>query len=91
MNTILRIAKNKGVLPVSRIASCIFFAIYTARYPEAEVIYKVDNIYAPDHESGLLWNDSQVGIKWPINNPILAEKDKKWPSLEQLEERNELF
>ena len=36
MNTIQRIAKNKGMLPVSRIARCIFFAIYTARYPEAE-------------------------------------------------------
>ena len=58
---------------------------------EAEVIYKVDNIYAPDYESGLLWNDEQVGIEWPIEEPILAEKDKKWPSLKQLEERNELF
>jgi len=58
---------------------------------EAEVIYKVDNIYAPDHESGLIWNDGQVGIEWPINNPILAEKDKKWPSLKQLEEKDGLF
>lgn len=50
---------------------------------EAEVIYKVDNIYAPEYEAGIIWNDSELNIKWSIKNPILSEKDKKWPSLRE--------
>ena len=42
----------------------------------AEVAYKVDNVYAPDYEGGLIWNDPDVGIKWPIENPIVSEKDR---------------
>lgn len=51
----------------------------------AEVAYKVDNTYAPDHEGGLIWNDPTVNIDWPISNPILSKKDKNWPSLKNLE------
>ena len=54
---------------------------------EAEVIYKVDNEYAPEYESGLIWNDPDVGIDWPIDNPILSPKDQKWPTLKELIER----
>ncbi|NJE62109.1 dTDP-4-dehydrorhamnose 3,5-epimerase [Thermococcus sp. 21S7] len=57
----------------------------------AEVAYKVDNVYAPDQEGGLLWNDPDVGIKWPVEEPILSEKDKKWPTLKELIQRGELF
>lgn len=57
----------------------------------AEVEYFVDNIYAPQYEGGLIWNDKDVNINWPIDNPILSEKDKKWPTLKELIERNELF
>jgi len=58
----------------------------------AEVTYKVDNIYAPDHEGGLIWNDPDVGIKWPMEDRlILSEKDEKWPTLKELIERDELF
>ena len=58
---------------------------------EAEIVYKVDNIYAPDYESGLMWNDPDINIKWPVDNPIISEKDKKLPTLKELKERNELF
>ena len=50
----------------------------------AEVEYSVDNVYAPDYESGVVWNDPELAIKWPIENPILSEKDRTWPRLSQL-------
>ncbi len=43
----------------------------------SEVMYKVDNIYSPGHERGLLWNDPDIAIEWPVTNPILSAKDQK--------------
>ena len=57
----------------------------------AEVIYKVDNVYAPDHEGGLIWNDPDVNIPWPNDNPSLSQKDQKLPTLRELIEKDELF
>ena len=43
----------------------------------AETLYKVTDYYAPEHERSLLWNDSSVGISWPIDQPpILSAKDR---------------
>ena len=56
----------------------------------AEVFYKVDNVYAPDYEGGLIWNDSEVNIKWPNDNPVLLEKDKGWLTLKELTDKDEL-
>ncbi len=57
----------------------------------ADVVYKVDNIYAPDHEGGLIYNDPDVNIDWPIDNPLVSDKDKKWPTINELKENNQLF
>lgn len=46
-----------------------------------EVIYKVDNFYSKEHDRGILWNDPRIGIEWPIQNPILSEKDSQQPIL----------
>lgn len=45
---------------------------------EAIFTYKVDNVYAPQHEASVKWNDSVIGIEWPIDEDqlILSEKDK---------------
>ncbi|CAI1181182.1 dTDP-4-dehydrorhamnose 3,5-epimerase [Serratia entomophila] len=42
----------------------------------ADFEYKCTDYYNPAQEGCLLWNDPQVGIEWPIDNPLLSEKDK---------------
>ena len=43
----------------------------------AKILYKVDNKYHPEFEDGLMWNDKDLNIKWPIKYPILSDKDKQ--------------
>ena len=47
----------------------------------AEFIYKCTNFYAPDFERGIMWNDSEIGIEWPLqnNSVILSERDRQFP------------
>lgn len=42
----------------------------------AEVVYKCTSLYAPDQEGSLLWNDPDIGIEWPLENPLLSAKDE---------------
>ena len=48
----------------------------------SEVLYKVDNCYAPEAEGGIVWNDESLKIKWPTSKPILSEKDTSLMTLE---------
>src|SRR5690606_2242225 len=45
----------------------------------ADFQYKCTDYYFPEDEGGLLWNDPDVGIPWPVETPALSEKDKKNP------------
>lgn len=49
----------------------------------AEVLYKTTEEYAPESEAGIIWNDPAIGIKWPIEKPILAPRDARWPILSE--------
>jgi len=51
--------------------------------PSTEVAYKVDDYYAPECEAGLIWNDPDFGINWPIaaDEAVLSEKDAGLPRL----------
>jgi dTDP-4-dehydrorhamnose 3,5-epimerase len=49
-----------------------------------EFMYKVDDFYAPECDSGIIWNDPELQIDWPIENPILSEKDKNLKTLKEL-------
>jgi dTDP-4-dehydrorhamnose 3,5-epimerase len=44
---------------------------------DTEFMYKVDNFYAPESDSGIIWDDPELKINWPIENPTLSEKDAK--------------
>jgi dTDP-4-dehydrorhamnose 3,5-epimerase len=50
----------------------------------ADFQYKCTELYYPEDEGGLIWNDPQVNIAWPIDNPLLSAKDLQLPSLQQL-------
>ena len=55
--------------------------------PEAIFTYKVDNVYAPQAEAGICWNDPQLGIEWPIDpqDVLTSEKDLRQPLLQDAE------
>lgn len=61
----------------------------------ADFQYKCTDLYAPEHERTLAWNDPAIGIRWPLDRagePQLSEKDRtKALTLAQLTERGEVF
>lgn len=42
----------------------------------ADVLYKVTAPYTPEFEGGIMWNDPEFGIEWPISNPIISNRDQ---------------
>jgi dTDP-4-dehydrorhamnose 3,5-epimerase len=46
--------------------------------------YKCSDYYTPENEHGLLWNDPGIGIQWPVEDPILSDKDKQYPCLKDI-------
>ena len=50
---------------------------------ESHVIYKVDTEFSPSHDDGIIFNDPDIGIDWPIGNPIVSEKDLKLPTFQE--------
>ena len=49
----------------------------------AEIQYKCTGIYSNKGESGVRWDDPKIGVKWPITDVVLSEKDRNAQSLEQ--------
>jgi len=49
----------------------------------AELQYKCTGIYNNKGESGILWSDPEIGVEWPVKNPILSDKDAKAQTLKQ--------
>jgi dTDP-4-dehydrorhamnose 3,5-epimerase len=55
--------------------------------PDTQVAYKVDDYYAPECDAGVIWNDPDIGIDWPItaDEAVLSKKDAKLPRLATLD------
>ena len=57
---------------------------------EATIVTKLSARYSPWSERGINWDDSRIGVNWPITDPILSEKDRSFPGLSDLIKSNEL-
>ena len=57
---------------------------YYVMSERADIAYKCSDIYHPDHEEGIRWDDPDIGIEWPGTEPLLSEKDIKLPMLHSL-------
>lgn len=55
--------------------------------PDTEVEYKVSDFYAPECDGGVIWNDPDLAVPWPLAEaaPILSDKDQKLPRLGEIE------
>lgn len=53
----------------------------------AHVQYKCTDVYQPGDEIGVVWNDPEIGIDWPIGDPVLNDKDRNAPRLADIVQR----
>jgi len=51
---------------------------------EADVAYLLSSLYDPATESGIAWDDPDVGVEWPVDAPLLSERDKSAPPLAEV-------
>jgi len=54
---------------------------FLALTDEVHLMYKCSNEYSPQSDAGIIWNDPEIAVKWPISSPLLSEKDMKLPLL----------
>ena len=55
---------------------------FSALEDGTEVLYKCTGTYDPRHESGIRWDDPRIGIRWPVKDPLLSQKDRAAQSLD---------
>ena len=51
---------------------------------EADFVYKCTELYAPQHEQAVLWSDPALGIRWPVESPLVSPKDAQARPLAEL-------
>jgi dTDP-4-dehydrorhamnose 3,5-epimerase len=47
--------------------------------------YKCTDYYDPESEAGAVWNDPDLGISWPVDEPLLSERDRRLPTLAEIQ------
>jgi dTDP-4-dehydrorhamnose 3,5-epimerase len=52
----------------------------------ADVTYLLSSVYDPATESGIAWNDPDIGVEWPLEDPLLSERDRQAPMLAEVAE-----
>jgi dTDP-4-dehydrorhamnose 3,5-epimerase len=57
---------------------------FSVASPLAQVEYKCTDLYDPADEIGIAWDDPAIGIHWPVDAPILSERDRRNPTLAEV-------
>ncbi len=57
---------------------------YCTLSADTEFLYKVDAYYSPAHDAGIRWNDPAIGVAWPVEHPVVSDKDTKLPFLSEI-------
>jgi dTDP-4-dehydrorhamnose 3,5-epimerase len=52
---------------------------------ENEILYKCTEYYYPDDEAGVLWNDPELDIQWPVIDPLITPRDAAYPKLKDID------
>jgi dTDP-4-dehydrorhamnose 3,5-epimerase len=52
---------------------------------EADVWYKTTDVYRPEEEGGIRWDDPAIGIDWPVEEPVVSERDRHHPALAEVD------
>jgi dTDP-4-dehydrorhamnose 3,5-epimerase len=66
-----------------------FFHGFCVVSPTADVAYQCTDYYDPSDEIGVVWNDPDLGIQWPVAEPVLSNKDQNLPSFARVKARLE--
>ena len=68
-----------------------FAHAYYSYDKENIIYYKLDNYYNPKYESGIIYNDPSINIKWPKKKMIISQKDKKLLTINQFLKKKIFF
>ncbi len=57
-------------------------------HPDTIICYRVEAPYAPQSDSGIAWDDADIGVKWPVAGMelLLSDRDRRWPTLKAYRE-----
>jgi len=58
---------------------------FVALTEDVHLLYKCTNEYDPQADSGIRWDDPDIDISWPVNSPVLSEKDRLLPLIHEAE------
>lgn len=58
---------------------------FVALTEDVHLLYKCTNEYDPQADSGIRWDDPDIAISWPVNSPVLSEKDRLLPLIHEAE------
>ena len=50
---------------------------------DTQVLYEISEFYSPSHARGVRWNDPAFGISWPVEDPILLDRDRDYPDFQE--------
>jgi dTDP-4-dehydrorhamnose 3,5-epimerase len=45
---------------------------------DSQIMYLTSQVYSPEHERGVRWNDPAIGVEWPLEPTVVSDKDQSW-------------